>query len=58
MSLEGDLQEAIIFDSAKIKREFWIRRREVVGMQLPSCRRVIGVRLSLYVNGLSFGRVL
>ena len=32
MSMEGDLQEAIIFDSAKIKEEFWIRRRELVGI--------------------------
>jgi hypothetical protein len=57
MSMEGDLQEAIIFDSAKIKGEFWIRRRELVRIQLPSCRRVIGVGISLHVNGLPLGRV-
>jgi hypothetical protein len=57
MSMEGDLQEAIIFDSAKIKGEFWIRRRELVRIQLPSRRRVIGVGISLHVNGLPLGRV-
>jgi len=57
MSMECDLQEAIIFDSAKIKGEFWIRRRELVAIQLPSRRRVIEAGLSLHVGGLPLGRV-
>ena len=42
MSMEDDLQEAIIFDSAKIKGEFWIRRRELVGIQIASWQSPLG----------------
>jgi hypothetical protein len=39
MSMEDDLREAIIFDSAKIKGEFWIRCRELVGTRIASWQK-------------------